>query len=187
MRGGRADEGPANDRYSGVLRFFSIVGQHRGMPRVRAAAAVQYPAKTAQRLLAKFMDERRRGDGSIRLPLRVALREGHRDGLSFEREVVMRFRLERDPKNLNDTFYIDWVPFGGGPYPTFSGFMNVCADADSRVSRIEIDGTYMPPGGLLGRTFDAVLGNRMARASLADFVKRLACDIDPAMSSNKRF
>src|SRR5665213_330993 len=186
MRSGRTDEGRANDRSAAFFAFSQSSGSIRGMPRVRAAAAVQYPVKTAKRLLAKFMDERRRGDGSIRLPLRVALREGHRDGLSFEREVVMRFRLERDPQNLNDIFYIDWVPFGGGPYPTFSGFMNVCADADSRVSRIEIDGTYMPPGGLLGRTFDAVLGNRMARASLTDFVKRLACDIDPATSS-KRF
>jgi hypothetical protein len=99
----------------------------------------------------------------------------------------MRFRRGRDPENLNDTFYVDWAPAGDGPYPTFSGFMNVYSENDPRFSRLEVDGTYVPPGGLLGRVFDAAVGRRMARTSMADFIDRLATEIAPAFSSPTRF
>ena len=161
-------------------------GTIAGMTRIRASAVVHYTAKHLEDLLDTYMDERRRGDGSIYLPLRVRLGETHRDALSIDHDVVMRFRRGPDPQGLNDTFYVDWAPTGGGPYPTFTGFMNVYPEADLRLSRIEIDGTYVPPGGLLGRVFDASVGKRMAQASLLDFVNRLAADITPAFSSQTR-
>jgi hypothetical protein len=157
------------------------------MTRIRESAEVQYPAKMLERLLSNYMDERRRGDGTICLPLRVRIAEARRDGLSVDHDVIVRFRRGRDAQNLNDTFYVDWVPSGDGPYPTFTGFMNVYPENDPRFSRLEIDGTYIPPGGLLGRVFDAAVGRRMARTSVADFVNRLAMDIAPAFSSPTRF
>lgn len=156
------------------------------MTRIRASAAVQYPAETLERLLAHYMDERRRGDGSILLPLRARAREGRRDSLAIEHEVIMRFRRGRDQQNLNETFFVDWVPAGDGPYPTFTGFMNVYSEVDQRFSRVEIDGTYTPPGGILGELFDAAIGKRLARASIVDFINGLVASISPASSSGTR-
>jgi len=131
------------------------------------------------------MAQRTRGDGSIALPLRIRFRAG-RDDLALAHEVVARFRRGRDAENLNDTFYVDWAPSGEGPYPTFSGVMNVYPESDPRESRLEIDGNYEAPGGIVGRLFDALVGRRMARVSLADLVERIAIDLTPVASSPTR-
>jgi hypothetical protein len=179
-------EGFANELAPYFPRAFPTLDHHWAMTRIRESAAVQYPAVQLQRLLDKYMDERRRADGSICLPLRVGLHKGRRDGLFVDHDIVMRFRRGRDPQNLNDTFYVDWIPAGDGPYPTFTGFMNVYSEKDPRFSRLEIDGTYVPPGGFLGRVFDAAVGSRVARASIVDFVDRVAAEIAPAFSSPTR-
>ncbi len=64
--------------------------------------------------------------------------------------------------------------------------MNVYAEPDRRTSRLEIDGTYEPPGGLPGRAFDALVGSRIARASLTGLVADLARALSPVTSSESR-
>ena len=155
------------------------------MPRICVHAVVGQPAATTEQLLQDYMDERSRGNGSVALPLRMRLRAG-RDDLTLAHDVVVRFRKGRDAENLNDTFLVDWEPSGEGPYPTFSGMMNVYAEPDHRESRLEIDGNYEAPGGMIGRIFDALIGRRMARASLADLVERIASDLTPVSSSPTR-
>jgi hypothetical protein len=156
------------------------------MTRIRANAIVQYPADTLERLLVHYMDERRRADGSIRLPLRAHARKGGRGTLAVEHDVIMRFRRGRDSQNVDRTFFVDWVPAGDGPYPTFTGFMTVYAEIDTRFSRLEIDGTYTPPGGVLGGLFDAAIGKHLAQASIADFIDSLVASIAPNSSSGTR-
>jgi len=155
------------------------------MTRICVQAIVGQPAAATERLLQEYMAQRTRGDGSIALPLRTRFRAGS-DDLSLAHDVVARFRKGRDFENLNDTFFVDWEPSGEGPYPTFSGTMNVYAESDPRESRLEIDGTYEAPGGMIGKIFDILIGRRMARASLADLVERIASDLTPVASSATR-
>ena len=144
-----------------------------------------HPAETTERLLQDCMAERARRDGSIAMPLRIRFRGG-RDDLGLAHDVLVRFRKGRDADNLNDTFYVDWEPSGAGPYPTFSGTMNVYAEPDPRESRLEIDGNYEAPGGGFGRFFDMLVGRRIARASLLDLVERIAGELTPVASSLTR-
>ncbi|HKU42148.1 MAG TPA: hypothetical protein VJR89_28510 [Polyangiales bacterium] len=44
----------------------------------------------------------------------------------------------------------------------------------TRETQIEIDGTYTPPLGLLGDAIDAVVGHRIAQASVLHFVQDIA-------------
>jgi len=155
------------------------------MTRICVQAVVGHPTAATGHLLQDYMDERVRGDGSVALPLRMRFRAG-RDDLALAHDVIVRFRKGRDAENLNDTFFVEWQPSGEGPYPTFSGTMNVYAEPDPRQSRLEIDGTYDSPGGAIGRIFDALIGRRMARASLADLVERIAADLTPVSSSATR-
>jgi hypothetical protein len=155
------------------------------MTRICVQATVGHPAATTAEMLQAYMAERARGDGTIALPLRMRFRTG-RDDLSLAHDVLVRFRKGRDADDLNDTFYLDWEPSGEGPYPSFSGTMNVYAAPDPRESGLEIDGTYDAPGGFFGRLFDAFIGRRMARVSLADLVDRIAGDLTPVASSPTR-
>ena len=156
------------------------------MPRLSASAIIEHPPAVARALLKTYMEQRRRGDGAICLPMRVALPIGGLDALALEHMVTIRFRSPADDDSPERVYYLEWAPSGDGFYPKFTGFMCVYALADPRSTRIEIDGTYTVPGGALGRAFDACFGHRIARTSLRDFVTTLATEINPAVSSTTR-
>jgi hypothetical protein len=156
------------------------------MTRIRVQATVGQPAAATERLLQEYMSGRRRGDGTISLPLRVRFHEGGGDDLSVVHDVVVHFTKSYHASGPNETFLVNWMPSGEGPYPSFSGVMNVYPEADARRSRIELDGAYEAPGGVIGRVFDAAIGSTIARSSLADLVERLAADLTPAASSTTR-
>ena len=65
---------------------------------------------------------------------------------------------------------ISWHPVSG-PYPTFRGKL-YAVRGDNRSCRLEIDGSYEPPGGIAGAAFDAILGHRIAAESIHDLLAR---------------
>jgi hypothetical protein len=60
-----------------------------------------------------------------------------------------------------ERFSIGWEPMGGGPFPKFEGTVSV-SEESLGYSRLDLDGSYDPPGGALGAVFDAAVGNRIA-------------------------
>ncbi|MDQ2993172.1 MAG: hypothetical protein M3R30_10200 [Candidatus Eremiobacteraeota bacterium] len=154
------------------------------MTRICVQATVEHPPTTTERLLQAYMNDRRRSDGSIALLLRIRFREGGSDDLSLAHDVIVHFSKDRHVDN--HSFIVNWSPSGEGPYPGFPGMMNVLAEPDVRHSRIELDGAYAAPGGIVGRAFDATIGSAIARSSLTDFVERVAADLKPVASSTTR-
>jgi hypothetical protein len=61
--------------------------------------------------------------------------------------------------------------------PEFRGTLRVRIVSVDAIMLL-IDGAYEPPGGLLGRAFDAIAGQRIARATARDFVTRIARDLE---------
>jgi hypothetical protein len=59
--------------------------------------------------------------------------------------------------------------------PNFSGTLRFRIAAVG--TRIVLDGSYVPPGGALGRIFHAVLGRQIAVKTCHDFVRRIAADL----------
>lgn len=56
---------------------------------------------------------------------------------------------------------VAWHPRGDGPFPTFKG--TLCAEQeDVTVCRLDLDGGYVPPLGIVGLAFDEILGHRIA-------------------------
>lgn len=67
---------------------------------------------------------------------------------------------------------VSWAPRGGGPYPVFHGTLSI-QDEGAGWSRIDLDGTYQPPFGLVGAAIDAAVGHRVASATASDFLAEL--------------
>jgi len=59
---------------------------------------------------------------------------------------------------------LEWGPEGGGPFPTFSGALIV--RPHSGKTELELKGGYTPPLGDIGAAFDAVVGSKIARATI---------------------
>ena len=58
-------------------------------------------------------------------------------------------------------------------FPVFDGQLRLQRIADGR-SRLELKGSYKPPGGIVGRAADAIVMHSVAEATVEDFVHRVA-------------
>jgi len=89
-------------------------------------------------------------------------------GLSLEKPV--RIALEQaDDGGVG----VRWEPLEGGAFPHFHGTFQAQA-GHGEICELTLTGSYVPPGGTAGRAFDALVGYRIARASLGGLLARIA-------------
>lgn len=62
---------------------------------------------------------------------------------------------------------------GEALFPTFEGRLRLYRTRDGS-NRLELDGHYAPPGGVLGSAADAAAMYAVAQATIEDFVERIA-------------
>lgn len=127
------------------------------MSHISERELVRAPLASADRLLTAFMDANPapHGEGA-----RVVL---HAAEVS-EPAIVTLTKAHR-PADMTPRFAVHWQAEGGGHFPIFDGFLTVAADEDYNSYYLVIEGDYEPPGGLAGKMFDAVIGNRIAVAT----------------------
>lgn len=101
----------------------------------------------------------------IRLPVRLFV---------LRRLVSMRFGLRSDRGESgrpHDEIRLAWEAHS--PWlPDFHGVVRMRIAGTA--TRLVLSGNYVPPGGLLGRVFDVLIGRHIARAGCEDFLARLA-------------
>jgi hypothetical protein len=91
--------------------------------------------------------------------------------LRVERDVLVRL----SPKPGYPGYQlldVSWTPKDGGAYPDFHGTLTV-ADEGAGWSRIDIDGSYKPPFGVIGAAFDVAVGHRIAAATAVELLAQL--------------
>ena len=127
------------------------------MSHISERQRIRAPLASADRLLTAFMDANPApgGDGA-----RVVL---HAAEVS-EPAIVSLTKAHR-PQDMTPRYAVHWLAEGGGAFPIFDGFLTVAADEDYNSYYLVIEGDYEPPGGLAGKMFDAVIGNRIAVAT----------------------
>lgn len=99
------------------------------------------------------------------LPIRVDV-----GGLVVEHLVSATISSGRDYDEPNE-LALEWIPKHAGVYPSFRGKLHVFEEGTARC-RIEIRGSYTPPFGSPGAVIDALLGRRVAHATLLELLGR---------------
>ena len=93
--------------------------------------------------------------------------------------VKMVFALHPDDQEsgrLHDALAIEWHA-GTRLFPLFHGTLRLrIASVES--TRLTFEGAYRPPLGLFGSVFDAVLGRRIARATMSEMLERIAVALE---------
>ena len=115
-------------------------------------------------------------DGSV-LTLRLAVGDA-----TISRDVIARLTAPKASPG-HRVMGVSWRPKNGGPYPDFDGTIAL-SDQDGTASKLTISGTYGPPGGVIGAAFDAVLGRRMASASIKALLDTLKTAIETARTQS---
>jgi hypothetical protein len=93
-------------------------------------------------------------------------------GLELVKGVLVTFGPSADPMHFDEPWHIHWKP-QAGPYPEFDGELTVRADETYESARLELTGSYRPPGGALGAAFDWAAGSRIASATAGALLARL--------------
>jgi hypothetical protein len=116
-----------------------------------------------------YFQQRAHSTGTGGLPLRLPL-DAVAAGLSVNKPVTLEARcIESD--GAPDAIGISWTPQGTTAFPRFEGTLTVAAEGEA--SRLALTGNYAAPGGIAGAAFDAVVGRRIARATIEALLQQL--------------
>ena len=78
-----------------------------------------------------------------------------------------------------------WSPTGGGTLlPSFSGTLSGAPTTEAR-THLSLSGSYRVPLGPIGRFGDGVVGNRIARHSIDDFLERLGGRLETLAAASR--
>ncbi len=119
----------------------------------------------------------------VRLPLRDF-------GLPFAgaltHRVTTQFQLQPDLTErgrMHDEVDFNWRA-GSLWLPDFHGVLRM--RIENLQTRVVLHGDYVVPFGAFGATFDRLIGRRLARASAADIVERLATELESRWAAERR-
>lgn len=135
------------------------------MTRVEERRLVHAPLASAARFLKAFVAANAApgGEGA-----RVVLHVG-----GFSEPAIVTLRPVHRDGDMEPRFGVHWEAEGGGAFPVFYGELIVEADEDYNAFVLAVDGTYEPPGGLAGKVFDAIVGERLAAETTRNLLETI--------------
>ncbi len=149
---------------------------------LRERIYIDVPLNRAAGLLESFFACRvPAGEGAARLELSVPDLP-----LELQRGVAATFERVGPASGWNDTVHVKWRPEGGGPFPDFDGTLKIVADEDYNACWLALDGTYVPPGGIAGRLFDAAVGTRIAHATGRRLLEQIKAEVEATFAREER-
>jgi hypothetical protein len=137
----------------------------KSMSHLSERELVHAPLGSADRLLSAFMEA---NPAPAAAGARVILRAAE-----FAEPAIVSLTPAHRPADMTPRYAVHWQAEGGGAFPIFDGFLSVAADEDYNSYWLVIEGDYEPPGGLAGKMFDAVIGNRIAVATTRNLLASL--------------
>jgi hypothetical protein len=147
----------------------------RKVSRVTVQRVVACPFSEAHDYAEEFLREAERGV-AVHVPLRDLI--PHLNGKIRQpvRLVFASHPDEIEAGRLHDAIVVEWHA-STKLFPRFHGTLRLrIASVDS--TRLTLEGAYRAPFGVLGRIFDAIVGRRIARATMREFLDRLADSIE---------
>ena len=93
-------------------------------------------------------------------------------GMELTKGVMVSFGPAADPMHFDQPWRIHWKP-RSRLYPEFEGELTVRADETYETSRLELRGSYQPPGGIAGAVFDLAAGAHIASATAQALLHRI--------------
>jgi hypothetical protein len=142
---------------------------------IKESVAVQWPSSRVPSYLEWYLDQLSGSDTNkatleLKVPGDVL---GVPGGVTIGRDVTATFAPIGDELNRQEQrMSIRWSPKGGGPFPTFAGVLGLSAQSGG-ICLLMLEGDYEPPLGPAGEMFDAALGQRIARATAHELLRRI--------------
>ena len=138
------------------------------------------PYTLAQRYLAESVAAQAASGEPSRLDLTLTVPGGE-----LVKQVIVTYGAAVDPMAFDQPWRIHWTP-EAGPYPQFEGLLTVRADETYQAAQLELEGSYLPPGGALGAAFDWAVGGRIASATAQALLERIGAEMESHYARDER-
>jgi hypothetical protein len=89
------------------------------------------------------------------------------------------------PEDMTPRYRVHWEAESGGNYPVYDGELMIGADNDYDAFWLILDGAYVPPGGVAGQLFDALVGHRIAVAAARGLLTEMRADIESRFAAQE--
>jgi hypothetical protein len=137
--------------------------------KVSAEVLAVCPFSIAQNYASDYFRSAASGheEAEIRVPIRFL-------PTVIQRRVALRFGIHSDgtePGRTHDEIRVRWSS-GTWLLPEFHGIVRLRIAGTA--TRVLVDGSYHAPFGAIGRVFDSLVGEYIARASVGDLAHRIA-------------
>jgi hypothetical protein len=151
------------------------------LSRVTAQRVARCPFSVAFEYAAGFFREAAERGADVGLPLRALVPTlGGRLHKPVQIE-AMRRPDDAEPGRAHDAFEACWTA-GTRFFPDFRGTLRLrIASVDETL--LTLEGEYRAPFGALGAAFDALIGRRIARATMCDLLDRLTGEMERRQAS----
>jgi len=147
---------------------------------------VACPLAQSKNRVTQFMKDNGCASGSsLRIPLGFDLMAPGGDAkMRIDHVVALDLVIASRVSDLEARFEVEWKSNDGGPYPAFHGEL-VIENEDYTSFWLILEGTYEPPFGVAGSTFDAILGKRIAAQSARELLARMASSIEAGFQADE--
>ena len=98
-------------------------------------------------------------------------------GIELAKQVRVEYAPATDAMHFDEPWSVRWTP-DGGVYPSFEGQLTVRADESYVCCTLELEGKYAPPGGAVGRAFDAALGKKIAQETAQNLLSAIGFEFE---------
>ncbi len=149
--------------------------------------SIRCPLAQARKRLTDFFREfgNREGD-TLKLVLHIDLTvPGLKAPLTLGRSVIATIQPHHHPGDMEPRFRVQWAPQTPGPFPLFAGELTVEGASDYDSFRLRLSGDYSPPLGTVGKSFDLLLGKRIAEATTDNLLHRIRNAIELAFQHDE--
>ena len=103
----------------------------------------------------------------------------------FSNTVGVTYRPTADPMHFDQPWHIHWKD-EKGHYPEFDGELTVRADFTDETARLELEGSYRPPGGAQTSISDLTAGARVAHETARLLLQRIGREMEARHHHNER-
>ncbi|MGB8266962.1 MAG: hypothetical protein WCE44_11595 [Candidatus Velthaea sp.] len=145
------------------------------MRKMSASVPVAAPRKFVLASIESRFLERAAGKAAPEVALHVEL-PAIAGGMTVEKKATAEVRFQRD-KGSPHTIEIAWTPQDTLILPRFEGAFTA-TETGAESCRLELAGTYLPPGGVIGIVVDALAGRRVARTTLETLLATMGTEIE---------
>jgi len=153
------------------------------MSKLHVSRQLACPVGQAPGFVMEFFDQRRDAHGTPTMALRAPIQIPGLPEMELARDCIVQVHPHHEAGDMTKRYRVTWQSTGGGPFPKFSGILEIANAEDYSTCVLDLSGTYEPPLGAVGAAFDFTVGHAIAESTGKELLERVGSYVEQSSRS----